>query len=128
MTRNWIPVTVSTDAATRAVPRATVGNGRIDINKAAYELVESMGGASYAEILLDSESADVGIRLLKEPSPNAVAIKPKLHNGKHTGGASIASKAHVIEAFGPTAGLKKGSEHFTITRSRTDTDVLVLTR
>ena len=97
----------------------------VRILKAACQLLDDYEQYKYAELLIDSETSDVGIRFLTEWTPACVAVKRKVTDGKPVAGMTIASKEHMAKLFGET-GVAKRSSHRQVVPDATDKTILVL--
>lgn len=123
----WLKIKPRNDDPTRAVPRASVGYGRIELNKAAKSMLGGRRKFEYAELLLDADSDRVGIRFISKPSPSAIPVKQKRSKGKPVGGLTISSKAHVGELFG-NEGLQRKTTHYNVARDDSEANLIVLTK
>ena len=122
---NWIPVEVRSTEHPRTAPSASVGYGRIELNKAACELVDDIGRYPFVELLLDADSNRSALRLLSSSTTKSISMRPKISGGKRTGGVSIASKAHMRELFGDE-GVQRRTTHYAVTLDSQQSPLLVL--
>lgn len=106
---NWEVVQIPSNKKGRTAPYASVGNGRLSISAASCELITNYDKYTFAELLRgkDGKNPCVGVRLLKEATPNSLAIKRKKIDGKFITGMEISNKNILLELFGLTATAKK---------------------
>ena len=111
----WITVQTKPGAGTKAVPAATIGYGRVELNKAACELLGDYTKYSCVEFLIDSDTQEIGMRFLEDFTFNSVPIKRKATDGKPVAGLTISSKSLMQELFGEEGVSKKGTRHQVMT-------------
>jgi hypothetical protein len=121
----WIPIAPNIEKSMKSTPKASVGYGRIELNKSACSLLETRHHFQFAELLLDSESDRAGIRFSESPTEASISVKYRTDKGRQTGGITLSSKAHMEELFGEE-GTRKQFTHYWVTVDAREPDTLIL--
>lgn len=110
---NWETVKIENKNC-RSIPYATVGFGRVALNVAACELLGDYGQYNFVEFLKarDNGKTCIGIKFLKEHTPNSIAIgRRRMKDGKLIGGMDISNKGVVESLFGVLATANKSTRY-----------------
>ena len=115
--------------ASRSIPYASVGFGRIALNTAACELIDNYEQCKFVELLRGrhKNKACVGVRFLSplETSPDAMPVRRRTRNGEPTGGVDIHGKRIMEELFGPAASASK-STRYSVEKDNRNDNVLII--
>ena len=107
---NWEVVKIPGNRRGKSIPHASVGFGRLSLSAAACELIKNHQEITHAELLRGkvNNSLCIGVRLLTEPTENALAVsRKKDKNGKLVTGMDISNKAIIENLFGPVGSANK---------------------
>ena len=91
-----------------SVPFVSLGNGRLEFNAAACQIVNDEGQYKFAQILKGKEKGKtvIGVKFLTEYEENTIPIKRKKQSGKMLQGMVISNRGLIAELFG-----KEGSNN-----------------
>ena len=122
----WETVKLTGNVKSKGKPYASVGFSRISLSAAACELIENHQSIQYVEFCKASGSTWVGLRLLKEPTADALKVsRKKDSNGKYVTGMDITSKAMIENMFGLIGSAKKVTR-FNVKKDEDTDNILIV--
>lgn len=123
---SWNIVTVDSSTSTKGVPTASIGYGRITLNKAACELLDSFSRFGYVLLLTDPDRPSVvALRFYVDAPEQGIKLRRRTANGKPISGVEIASRPHMEKIFG-LVGTQKATTLYNVTVEPSEASMLVL--
>ena len=122
----WSKFTITYEKGSLKRPQAGVKLGRLELNAAAFALIDQAEDCSYAEFFLDPEQPTlIQIRFTAEESPDAVPINRRMLDGRMLGGVDIRSHLYTEALFG-AAAKGKSFTHYPVYKDESADRTLVI--
>lgn len=111
----WTVVAIKQTSGKNA-PFVSIGNGRLEFNAAACDLIDDHGQYRYVQLLTAKEKGKtvVAAKFLQEAEPNTISIKRKKNGETPIKGMTVANKGVISDLFSEEIGENNKMGRYTV--------------
>ena len=123
---NWTVVKITKNGGNK-IPFVSIGNGRLEFNAVACELINERGQYQYAQLLTGTdESGNTvnAVRFLESNEEETIKITRKVQKGKPIRGMTVSHKSAIQNTFGQKV-VKQGTKRYGVKKVDNNTLMII---